>query len=80
MTKQDSNRTAGMTGSVAALDYLCWDQAMPLLGKVPRDVWITRLEAELPREAFDSDLALQAALDQSTIEHRLGIACFDTRS
>ena len=36
------------------------DVAAALAGMHPRDVWITRLEADLPRAALASDLALKA--------------------
>jgi hypothetical protein len=40
------------------------DLAVALTGMHPRDVWLTRLEATLPRAALASDLTLQAAAAQ----------------
>lgn len=40
------------------------DLAVALVGLHPRDVWITRLEAELPREALANDLELAPATQQ----------------
>ncbi len=46
------------------------DVAVALTGLHPRDVWITRLEAELPRSALLTDLQLSAASSQTTVHHR----------
>jgi len=46
------------------------DLAVALNGLKLSDVWITRLEAELPQTAFDTDLVLQAADDQSELASR----------
>jgi hypothetical protein len=37
----------------------------------PRDLWVTRLEANLPREALDSDLILEAADHQQPLSNIL---------
>jgi hypothetical protein len=44
------------------------DLAQALVGMHPRDVWITRLEANLPREAFAEDLVLVPAQFQEERE------------
>ncbi len=45
------------------------DLAQALAGLHPRDVWLTRLEANLPRAALSDDLVLGAAGDQSPVEN-----------
>jgi hypothetical protein len=40
------------------------DLAVALLGQRPSEVWVTRLEANLPRAALDVDLELAASRDQ----------------
>ncbi len=47
------------------------DLAVALTGMTPADVWITRLEAELPRSALATDLILEAADSQQLVENRL---------
>jgi hypothetical protein len=47
------------------------DLAVALTGMHPRDVWVTRLEANLPREALDSDLILEAADHQQPLSNIL---------
>lgn len=44
------------------------DFATSLVGLHPQDVWVTRLEANLPREALDGDLTLTAADDQTPVD------------
>ena len=46
------------------------DVATALVGMHPRDVWITRMEANLPRTALDQDLLLEAADEQAVVENR----------
>lgn len=46
------------------------DVATALVGMHPRDVWVARLEAELPRTALDADLLLGAAVAQTTVPNR----------
>jgi hypothetical protein len=43
------------------------DFATALVGMHPEVVWVTRLEANLPREALDTDLTLKAADDQKPV-------------
>jgi hypothetical protein len=52
------------SGKIDARTFACGgltDLAVALAGSHPRDVWITRLEAELPREGLAKDLTLRAA-------------------
>jgi hypothetical protein len=46
------------------------DLAVALVGMAPKDVWITRLDAELPRTALATDLQLEAADEQRAVENR----------
>lgn len=46
------------------------DLAVAFTGMRMSDVWLTRLDAELSRAAFESDLVLQAAADQSELDSR----------
>jgi hypothetical protein len=43
------------------------DLAVALVGLHPADVWLTRLESNLPRAALATDLVLQASQDQTAI-------------
>lgn len=45
------------------------DLAVALVGSHPKDVWITRLEAELPKEALATDLTLRAAASQEQVSN-----------
>ena len=45
------------------------DIAVALNGLHPKDVWLTRIEADLPRAALGQDLILQAAKDQKTVDN-----------
>jgi hypothetical protein len=71
---------------IDAADFRCGgldDVASALIGMHPDDVVITRLEANLPRTALDTDLLLEAADDQDDVEHRFvaGLkanACWDS--
>jgi hypothetical protein len=47
------------------------DLAVALVGLHPRDVWVTRLEAFLPRAALATDLELEPAAAQSPVENWL---------
>lgn len=49
------------------------DMAVALRGLHPRDVWLTRLEAELPRSALASDLRLKPADQQLPIDNWIRI-------
>ena len=51
--------------SCGALD----DLAMALVGSHPKDVWVTRLEAELPREGLATDMTLKPAEKQDAISN-----------
>jgi len=58
------------------------DIAVALVGLHPADVWVARLETQLPRERLDTDLVLEAAPQQSEIANRFmaGLAvnnCWD---
>lgn len=49
------------SGQIDARDLACGDLddlAVAMIGLHPRDVWLTRLEANLPRAALDTDLVL----------------------
>jgi hypothetical protein len=52
------------------------DIAMALVGMHPRDVWLTRLEANLPRTALGTDLLLQASAFQLPISNVLTVQNF----
>jgi hypothetical protein len=45
------------------------DVAAALVGMHPRDVWITRLDANLPRWALAEDLTVTPAADQAPVEN-----------
>jgi hypothetical protein len=47
------------------------DLAVALIGSRPRDVWLTRLEANLPHDALKEDLKIQAAAVQQGVENWL---------
>ncbi len=47
------------------------DLAAALVGMHPADVWLTRLEASLPREALSTDLTLEAAARQEPVSNQL---------
>lgn len=47
------------------------DLAVALTGLHPRDVWLTRLDAFLPRAALATDLTLEAAPSQAPVENWL---------
>lgn len=47
------------------------DLGVALTGMHPRDVWVNRLEADLPRAALGIDLAIQAHADQVEVENWL---------
>jgi hypothetical protein len=68
------NCTDAPAGQMAAHELACGpldDLAAGLVGMHPVDVWITRLEAELPRVSLADDLVLEAADDQLTVENRV---------
>ncbi|MBM4357728.1 MAG: DUF2330 domain-containing protein [Deltaproteobacteria bacterium] len=73
----DGNCSAAGSDEVAASDLVCGeldDLAVALNGLHTRDVWVTRLEANLPRAALGSDLMLEAADAQEVVAHRLVVA------
>jgi hypothetical protein len=45
------------------------DVGVALTGMHPKDVWVTRLEANLPRAALATDLVLQAAASQEAVDN-----------
>ncbi|UQA54772.1 DUF2330 domain-containing protein [Polyangium aurulentum] len=45
------------------------DVGVALTGMHPKDVWVTRLEANLPRAALATDLVVQAAASQETVDN-----------
>ena len=45
------------------------DLAVALTGMRPRDVWLTRLDANLPRAALATDLVLEADQAQTPVKH-----------
>lgn len=47
------------------------DLATALAGLHPKDVWLTRLEANLPRAALASDLVLEAAAVQAAVDNEM---------
>jgi hypothetical protein len=47
------------------------DLAAALIGMHPRDVWLTRLEADLPQSALKADLDVTAAASQTSVENFL---------
>jgi len=58
------------SGEIDASQLACGpldDLAVALVGLHPRDVWLTRLEANLPRTALATDLVLQASATQTPI-------------
>lgn len=60
----------GVPSGVDARDLVCGaldDLAVALTGMHPRDVWVTRLEASIPRKSLDADLVLEAASPQEQV-------------
>ncbi|MSP25258.1 MAG: DUF2330 domain-containing protein [Myxococcales bacterium] len=60
---------APLSGEIAASAFACAqldDLAVAMTGMHPADVWVTRLEADLPRAALASDLLLEASMSQAT--------------
>ena len=52
------------------------DVAVALVGMRPVYTWVTRLEANLPREALEQDLVLEASPGQSPVENWLFAASY----
>jgi hypothetical protein len=63
-------------GDLDAAQLVCGgldDIAVALVGMHPRDVWLTRLEANLPHAALANDLVLQASAQQADISNVLSL-------
>lgn len=59
-------------GQIDARQFTCGeltDLSVALTGMHPQNVWVTRMEANLPRIAFGQDLELRAAADQVTVNN-----------
>jgi hypothetical protein len=73
------NCTAAPAGQMAAHELACGgldDLAVALIGMTPRDVWVTRLEAALPRAALATDLDLEAADTQANVQNRMAAVTY----
>lgn len=71
--RDNGDCTPAEPGQIAASTLACGnldDVATALVGMHPADVWITRMEANLPRAALDADLLLEAADTQNVVENR----------
>ncbi|MCA9624719.1 MAG: DUF2330 domain-containing protein, partial [Myxococcales bacterium] len=70
----EGNCTQVEVGEVGHESLVCApeadDLAVALTGLHVGDVWLTRLDANLPRTAFDRDLVLEASGNQSGVAHR----------
>jgi len=58
---------------ISSSDFVCGeldDVAVALEGLHPADVWVTRLETQLPRERLDADLVLEASPQQNEVGNR----------
>lgn len=67
-------------GQIDSRDLICGDPdsldklddlAVALTGSRPRDVWLTRLESNLPHDALKEDLKIQASASQMEVENWL---------
>ncbi len=59
-------------GEIDARAFACGpldDLAVALNGLHPKDVWLTRLEANLPRAALGEDLVVEPAASQETVDN-----------
>ncbi|MFO0761989.1 MAG: DUF2330 domain-containing protein [Byssovorax sp.] len=59
-------------GAISASAYACGgftDLSTALVGMHPADVWVTRLEAALPREKLGTDLSLGASMPQAQADN-----------
>jgi hypothetical protein len=68
-------------GEIDARTFACGpldDLAVALTGTHPSDVWITRLESNLPRAALAKDLELEASMGQDEIQNLLTAATSDS--
>jgi hypothetical protein len=64
-------------GDIDAADLACGgldDIAMALVGLHPHDVWLTRLEGNLPRTALAADLVLQASASQQAVSNVFNVS------
>jgi len=62
---------------VPAANFACGDLddlSVALNGLHLGDIWVTRLEANLPRAALSTDLVLEAASAQVNVEHRVFVS------
>ena len=60
------------SGTIAASSLVCdnySDIAAAMIGMHPNTVWVTRLEANLPRESFASDLKIKPSTPQLEVEN-----------
>ena len=70
---ENGNCTTPTAGQIGAEGLACGpldDLATALTGLHPSSVWLTRLEADLPRALLADDLVLEAADQQSSVWHR----------
>lgn len=72
----DENGTCSPVGAneLAASTFVCGeldDLAVALGGMNAADVWVTRLEANLPRAALSQDLVVEPASAQAFVQHRV---------
>jgi len=73
-TPDPSQCPAPAAATIDARAFVCGeadDLAVALNGLHPKDVWVTRLEAFLPRAALATDLELEPAAAQTTVENWL---------
>jgi hypothetical protein len=76
-TDRDTGCSSVPEGEIPFQELVCGeldDIAVALSGMHPRDVWLTRLEANLPRAALDADLELEAASEQEEIDNLIAPA------
>ena len=75
----EGNCTPLNDSEISLSDFICGeidDLGAALLGMHAEDVWVTRLDANLPREALIQDLELTAPMAQDRVENRF-VADFD---
>jgi hypothetical protein len=74
---QPSNCTPPAGGGIAASTITCHghsDIAAAMIGMHPDTVWVTRLEANLPRESLAADLKIKPAAHQDPVSNKLRAA------
>jgi len=62
------------SGNIDARQLACGpldDAAIALVGLHPSDVWLTRIEANLPRAALAEDLVVEAATNQASVDNMM---------